>query len=211
LERERTARLLGWGIRLFLAAALTATRTAGGYAPFALGLLAAAGPGADGAAALVGTALGALLFLDFSSALPHLAVAVLLLTAATAFQGISALTRPKVLASTAAGLFLAVNGIYVLQALSPMERVAPCLAAAALTGVSAWFFRPLLRPDEARSTADSVLFLAAALLLALSDLELLGLSLGRILLCVLLAYTAYDRGSTVGAAAGLGLGLTADL
>ena len=32
-----------------------------------------------------------------------------------------------------------------------------------------------------------------------------------VLLCVLLAYTAYERGPVAGASAGLGLGLTADL
>ena len=43
LDRRRTARWIGNGVRFFLAAALTASRTAGGYAPFALGLVAAAG------------------------------------------------------------------------------------------------------------------------------------------------------------------------
>ena len=42
LGKEQSARLLGWGIRFFLAAALTASQTPGGYAPFALGLVAAA-------------------------------------------------------------------------------------------------------------------------------------------------------------------------
>ena len=49
------------------------------------------------------------------------------------------------------------------------------------------------------------------MLLALEDLELAGLSVGRALLCLLLLYTAYQRGSLAGAAAGLGGGLTADL
>ena len=57
LEKEQSARLLGWGIRFFLTAALTASRTPGGYAPFALGCIAAAGPGADGGAALLGPLL----------------------------------------------------------------------------------------------------------------------------------------------------------
>ena len=51
-ERGQTARLLEVGIRFFLAAALTASQTAGGYAPFALGLVSAAGAGLPGAAAL---------------------------------------------------------------------------------------------------------------------------------------------------------------
>lgn len=211
LDRQRTARWLGGGVRFFLAAALTASQTAGGYAPFALGLVAAAGPGTAGAAALIGTAAGALVFMDFTAALPHMAIAVLILTAATSFKGSAFLTQPKILAVTAGVLSLAVGGIYVIQSLAPLERITPCVAAAALTGVSAWLFRPVLYPDGERSAADGLLFLAAALALAFSDLELLGLSLGRTLLCTLLAYTAYDRGTVTGAAAGLGLGLTADL
>ena len=54
IQRLQSGRWLNWGIRFFLTAALTASQTAGGYAPFALGCIAAAGPGADGAAALLG-------------------------------------------------------------------------------------------------------------------------------------------------------------
>ena len=38
LERERAGRLVNLGVRFFLSAALTAGQTAGGSAPFALGL-----------------------------------------------------------------------------------------------------------------------------------------------------------------------------
>ena len=211
LRREQAARLLACGIRFFLAAALTASRTAGEYAPFALGCMAAAGTGAYGAAALAGNFLGALLFLNFSAALPHMATAILILTAATAFQGSKTLGRPKALAVTAAVLSLAVGGIYVAQSLSPMAQLAPCLAAAGLTGVSAWFFAPLLRPEEGKLSQKGVLFLAAALFLALREVTVAGASVGRMLLGTLLLCTAYEHGSSAGAAAGLGLGLTADL
>ena len=210
-ERGQTARLLEVGIRFFLAAALTASQTAGGYAPFALGLVSAAGAGLPGAAALAGTAAGSLLFLEFSAALPHMAIAILILTAATSFRGVARLNGPRAQALIAAGLTLAVQGIYVAQSLAPLENLTPCLAAVCLTGASAWFFRPLLQPDGTQSLQTGLLFLAAALLLTLNDLMLLGVSLGRTALCTLLAYTAYDRGMAVGAAAGLGLGLTVDL
>lgn len=187
LEKEQSARLLGWGIRFFLTAALTASRTPGGYAPFALGCIAAAGPGADGGAALLGGLVGAVLFVDFADALPFLAAGILILTAATAFQGTRFLSGRRVMALTAAVLFLVVSGIYVLQSLSPWDRLTPCLAAAGLTGAAAWFFIPLFQPREAHPDAEGILFLTAALLLALEDLEILGLSIGRTLLCVLLA------------------------
>ena len=78
LTKEQLARLCGWGVRFFLSAALTACQTPGGYAPFALGAVAAAGAGGDGAAALAGAGVGAALFLSFADALPFLASGVLI-------------------------------------------------------------------------------------------------------------------------------------
>ncbi len=211
LTKEQLARLCGWGVRFFLSAALTACQTPGGYAPFALGAVAAAGAGGDGAAALAGAGVGAALFLSFADALPFLASGVLILTAATAFQGSRFLEGRRVMPLTAAVMALTVGGIYAAQSLAPWDHLTPCAAAAALTGAAAWFFQPLFRPEGERPEPDSVLFLAAALLLGLQEVELLGLSIGRMLLCALLAYAAYEQGTVAGAWAGLGLGLTADL
>ena len=85
IPAQMDPRLLG--VRAFLAAALTAVTTPGGYAPFALGFLSAAGAGSGGLAALLGTAAGAFLFLSFAQALPHPAIAILIYTAATTFRG----------------------------------------------------------------------------------------------------------------------------
>lgn len=203
IQRLQSGRWLNWGIRFFLTAALTASQTAGGYAPFALGCIAAAGPGADGAAALLGGVTGALLFLDFQQVLALAAVGILILTAATAFRDTAFLQKPWVLPVLAAGMVLAVGGIYVLQSLDPLSHAAPCAAASALTGVSAHFFT--------RLAPEGLLFLGAALTLALGDLTILNASVGRVLLCALLAYTAYDQGPMTGVTAGLGLGLITDL
>ncbi len=211
LELRQPARLLSWGIRFFLAAALTASQIPDGHAPFALGCIAAAGGGGEGIAALAGAGLGAALFLDFSDALPFLATGILILTAATSFRGTVLQKRPLFMPLTAAALFAAVGGIYVVQALSPLNRLPLYIAATVLTGISAWFFGRLLSSGTDRPAPEGILFLAAALLLALVDLEILGLSPGRALLCLLLTYTAYERGPVTGAAAGLGAGLTADL
>lgn len=124
--------------------------------------------------------------MDFADALPFLAAGILILTAATAFQGTRFLTGRRVMALTAAVLFLIVSGIYVLQSLAPWDRLTPCLAAAGLTGAAAWFFMPLFQPREAHPDAEGVLFLTAALR-GPGGLEILGLSIGRTLLCVLLA------------------------
>ena len=211
LRRQPPARLLSWGIRFFLAAALTASQLPDGHAPFALGCIAAAGPGGGGIAALAGTGAGAMLFLDFGDALPFLAAGILILTASAAFQGTALWGRPLFMPFVSAALFSAVGGIYVIQSLAPMEHLAPYIAAAALTGTSARFFQSLLHPAGDRPAPEGLLFLAAALLAALSDLTILEVSVGRALLCLLLAYTAYEKGPVAGTAAGLCAGLTADL
>ena len=208
--RQQAARPLAWGIRFFLTAALTASQTPGDYAPFALGCVAACGPGAEGIAALLGAGVGAGLFLDFAAALPFLAAAILIFTTAAAFQGLKLLDGPWFHPLAGAGLFLAVSGIYVLQSLSPLRDLGPCLAGTVLVGLSAWYYQPLLQAKQERLEPDSLLFLVGSILLALVDVELAGLSIGRVLLCLLLAYTAYQRGAMAGAAAGLGAGLAAD-
>ncbi|MEY8387846.1 SpoIIE family protein phosphatase [Oscillospiraceae bacterium 38-13] len=209
MERRRTGRLAALGIRFFLAAALTAGQTPGGSAPFALGWIASAGPGLEGGAALAGAAAGAALFLPFRAALPFLAVGVLLVTASSSLGEVMA--RRRWAALTAVGLFAAVEGIYVLQALSPLAHLAEAVAAAGLVGASAWLFFPLLREGTGRPVADGLIALAGALVTAAESLEILGFSPGRALLCFLVALAAYDRGPAAGAAFGLGLGLTAEL
>ena len=165
LERERAGRLVHLGVRFFLSAALTAGQTAGGTAPFALGWVTAAGPGLEGAAALAGAFAGAALFLPFAKALPFLAVAVLIVTASAALGGSWLLSRRRSAALTAMGLFATVEGINIHHTLSPLDRLADCLAAG-LLGASAWLFWPLLRGGEGRGVVDGLLFLAGALVTA---------------------------------------------
>ena len=205
----KDARLLRQGAVFLLSAVLTAVLTPGGCAPFALGFLAAAGTGRDTAAALGGTVLGSFLFLDFVQALPHLAAAVLIFTASAAFRGTAILTRRRINAALAAALFAAVGGIYVVQSLTPWQDLPLCLGATALTAASAYLFWPLLRREG--EMRDGALLLAAAILLAFEEVEVLGCSFSRCLLALLVLYTAVDLGSAAGTAAGLGLGIMADI
>ena len=81
VKLERWEPLAPCAACFLLTAVLCGAQLFGGYAPFALGLVAAAGSGKRGLAALLGGVAGALVFLDFSHALRTLAVAVLLYTA----------------------------------------------------------------------------------------------------------------------------------
>ncbi|MBR3569305.1 MAG: SpoIIE family protein phosphatase [Oscillibacter sp.] len=209
-KNAANALLMACGIRFFLAAALTGNRILGGYAPFALGCVAASGPGLGAFAAFGGAAVGALFLMDFAEALPFLAACALILAASIAFRGNRVLTSSRVVSLTAAALFLSVGMIYVFEAERPADAFLSCLAAAGLTGASAWFFRPLLHPGKEGSPAQGIVFLTAALLLSAQNLNFGGISPGRMLLCVLLACSSFAHGPAVGAMIGLALGLTAD-
>ena len=206
----KDTQLLRRGAAALAALILTAVTIPGGHAPFALGVLSAAGGGAMGLAAMGGTLAGAVLFMSFARALPHLAAAVLIVTAAAALQSSTFFRDVKKRALIASGMFLAVGGIYVAQSLSPMEDLSACLAGAGLTGISAWMFSAAAA-GESRRSADGWVMLLSALLLALRDVDVGGLSLGRGLLCLMVLFLAYDRGMSYGAAAGLAIGLTVDL
>ncbi len=210
MDREQSARWLGWGIRFFLTAALTAAVLPEGGAPLALGCVAAAGPG-GGLAALAGAGLGAALFLPFDQGLPHLAAAVLLVTAATAFQGVRLLSSRWAAPVYTMALFWAVHLAYVLQSPDPVRELPGCLIQGVLAGVSAWAYRPLLTPREGTPEPDSLRFLAASLLMALAGTEVAGISLGRALTVCLVLITAWQGGVSLGATTGLWAGFLADL
>ena len=75
---EWMGRRLDEAIFFALAAVLSGGRIFGGLAPFALGMVASAGGGRLGFAALCGAVCGSLLFLDFPYALRASSIALLL-------------------------------------------------------------------------------------------------------------------------------------
>lgn len=211
LDNARAVRFLNGGVRFFLAAALTAAQITGGSAPFALGFTAACGAGINGMCALAGAVVGALVFLEFSAGLAHIAVAILVYTAAAAFRGMKLTDRPLFTPLVASGMTLAVEGIYVAQSLSPLARLTPCLLTTVLVGVSARCCAPLLRGGEETKKSESLEFLAVTLLLAFSDVAPGGISLGRTVIACLVLFTAWQKGASAGTVTGVWAGLLADL
>ncbi|MBU5626154.1 SpoIIE family protein phosphatase [Oscillibacter sp. MSJ-2] len=210
LNKEQMSLLLGCGVRFFLSAALTGSTVAGGYQPFALGFAAAAGTGAAGGAALAGCLTGAALFLEFADALRFLAAAVLIFAAATAFEGTRPAKSPLFTPVLSVFLFLCVHFIYLFQSFRFWDNLFPCLAAAALTGVSARLYTLLLRQEGNRQL--TLLYVSVTLLTSVAGLALPGgISPGRAAVCCLLLYTAYQQGMGIGAAAGICTGLAMDL
>lgn len=105
-----------------------------------------------------------MLFLDFSGALPFLGRCDFDLYHRGGLSGAEA-AGWTVFTLCRGGTVLADDGIYVLQSLSPLRNLAPCLAATALVGISAWYYQPLLQAGGERPEPDSLLFLAGSILL----------------------------------------------
>ena len=192
LTEARRRDLPALGIRFFLAAALCAARIGGGEAPFALGCVAAAGPGAGGLAALLGCGAGLSLFLDFSSGLIQLGASILTAAAMTALQGTKLAEKRGFAPLCAGGMYLAVKGIWILQSARPEAQLPACLLTASLGALSAWGYVPLLRgrqPEEA-----GLRFLGLTLLAALGEAQLSGVSLGGVGVMALTVLTAWRRG-----------------
>ena len=189
------------GVRFFLAAALCAARIGGGEAPFALGCVAAAGPGAGGIAALLGCGMGLALFLDFASGLIQLGSAILIAAAMTALQGTKLAEKRGFAPVCSGGLYFAVKGIWVLRSADPAAGLPLCLLTAALCGLSAWGYVPLLRgrqPEE-----EGLRFLGLTLLAALGAAEPAGLSLGGVGVMALAVLTAWRQGTAKALETGL--------
>ena len=92
--------------------ALSAAQIGGQYAPWALGLLAAAGTGHPGFGALTGAALGGFCFFDFQPGLRYVAEALLIFCACGTFSDTKAYRRPLFRALGAAVLFFMVQFVY---------------------------------------------------------------------------------------------------
>ena len=135
VKLERWEPLAPCAACFLLTAVLCGAQLFGGYAPFALGLVAAAGSGKRGLAALLGGVAGALVFLDFSHALRTLAVAVLLYTANNAFCETRWYRSRRFLPAMTALMYLAVELVYLLQA--GADEAALCLLSIALAVLAA--------------------------------------------------------------------------
>lgn len=212
VKLERWEPLAPCAACFLLTAVLCGAQLFGGYAPFALGLVAAAGCGKRGLAALLGGVAGALVFLDFSHALRTLAVAVLLYTANNAFCETRWYRSRRFLPAMTALMYLAVELVYLLQA--GADRAALCLLSIALAVLAAVCARAVLEGktmnEEQRQAA--LLVVVTGVLMAASALRLEnGFAPGRILAMLLVMLLAYDRSAGTALAAALGIGLAMDL
>lgn len=193
-------------LRLVLPFFLTAATLRGGYAPFALALVASSGSGLAGLTALAGSLGGALVFLDFQPGLRQVAAATLIFAANSFFAGMRLYDRPWFRPLAAAGLTLVVQFAYLVDR-SAVQWVW-CFASLAVLACAGWCWRQLwTAPDSA---AGALMTAAAAV--ALYDLlPTWDVSAGRLLAAGVVLWMAWGEALPNAAAWGACVGLLLDL
>lgn len=211
-RRETIGKLLVCMARTLLAMLLAGARLFGGYAPFAVGMVAGAGPGWEGLSALIGAATGALLFLDFPHALRCTGCCVLLFTANNAFCEGKAYRRIWFLSAMTAAMTVAVEAVYALRS-GGAEGVVNCAMAVVLSAFVAPCARLALEEQDARRThpaASLVMLLGALTALSVPELRS-GLAPGRIAAVLALLLLVFERERSAALVSALCIGLCVDL
>lgn len=194
-------------LHFVLAVIFSGARLFGGYAPFAVGFTAAAGTKRRGIAALLGSTVGALLFLDFTHALRTIAAVILLYVALSSLAETKLAGKKYFLPLLTVATMLAVEFAYVIGA--GAYEAAYCLVSLLLAGLSAYCCKLVLRGDESPFARTVVML---GLLMSFSAYETRdGFAPGRIvsMLAVLLIAFGRERASAI--PTGLCVGLAVDL
>ena len=199
--------------RFLLSAVLAVGDILGGYSPFALGFVAASGPGAGGFFALLGASMGYLLSKPLVDAFRYLATAILIYAVAFAFYDLKIYTTRFFMPVSAAFLGGLTGFVYLAEAGWEATSVICFASELLLIGLSARFFTLAARRD---ATADqqrlATLLTLGALAISLQAVPLpFSLSLGGILCAAVVLWAGRYTDPFGCAVAALGLGLCLDL
>ena len=194
-------------LHIVLAAIFSGARLFGGYAPFAVGFTAAAGTQRRGIASLLGSAAGALLFLDFTHALRTIAAVVLIYVTNSGLAGTKLSGKKYFLPLLSAAIMLAVEFAYVIGA--GAYEAAYCLVSLVLAGLSAYCCKLVLRGDE---SPFALMVVMLGVLMSFSAYETSdGFAPGRIVAMLAVQLIAFARERRSAVPAGLCVGLAVDL
>lgn len=210
-----------WCMRFMLGSVLAAGEIFGGFAPFGVGFVACSGSGTDGLGALLGAALGYLVFRGFTGGIRYAAACVLVFSVAFAFYDVKLYRKSWFMPLMAAGMDAITGFVYLSDARWSPGQVVFFLTEVLLAGASAYFYRLAFAPWRKKKQEETVLttrqtvslfFLLGTLLMSLAGITFLGdLSVGRTLAILLVLAVGYAGGLGCGAAAGVAAGLGMDL
>lgn len=209
-NKEVSGKIVDTAIHFLFSAVFAGAGLFGGYAPFAVGSVAAAGHGRRGMAALLGCASGALLFLNFSHALRTIAAAVLLYTANNAFYDLKVYRKKAFLPLLSAGLMLSVEFVYVIKA--GVGEAVYCLLSVLIAAVCTHCCCTILHDEGKEEHPAATLFVLLGILMAFSSFETRGgFAPGRIAALLALLLIAFEQERSAAVAGALCIGFAVDL
>ena len=204
-------------IHFLLAAVLAGGQLFGGYAPFALALVGAAGSGVNAAAALAGASFGYLTLMGLVDGLRYVSASILTFSVAFAFYDVKLYKLPWTMPVVAAAMDGCTGFVYLSQRGWTTREVIFFVLEILITAAACYGFRAALaslrRPggQGAERRAGGML-LGAAVLVSLSNLYLVAeVSVGRLLAAAAVMACAWQGGTGAGAVSGVVLGLAMDL
>ncbi len=211
ISRDKVMPFVDAAVRFLGGGVLCCGQVLGGYAPFALGWMAASGGGRAGLFALLGVAAGAAAFLPFSAALRTVAASVLIFSANNAFALSPVRTRRLYLPVLTVSMFFAVEFVYLTRA--GAAQAAYCLLSAGLAALFSVCCSPLLQKSGEGKVPPAVLagaflgFLSAAVSVQLHG----GFTPGRIPALALVILLSFAGSAGTATAFALCVGLVMDL
>jgi stage II sporulation protein E len=199
--------------RFLLGAVLAAGNILGGYSPFALGFVAASGPGAGGLFALLGAGLGYLLTQPLAEAFRYLATAVLIYAVAFAFYDLKLYAKRFFMPLCAAGMEALTGFVYLAERGWSADNLVCYLTEIALVALSARAFI-LWRSEQAQPNQRRMGMLVAlsAAVISLQSVPLpFGVQLGGVVTAAVILWSARYLTPFACVALSAALGLCLDL
>ena len=209
------------GIHFLLAAIMAGGLIFGDYAPLGVAVVAGAGSGICGGAALLGAGLGYLTLLGFADGLRYLSASILTFAIAFAFHD-AAFTRRLWVMPSVSGVLMAITGyIYFSQGGWRTEDVIYFVGEILLTVYVGWACRMVLMPIRLKKGDQwgltnrrmaAIVIVVSALLVSLNGVVLWqDITLGRILAVVIVISVAWRLGPAYAAVLGVCVGLALDV
>lgn len=217
-NEETQKKAVGAALYFALGFAMSGARMIGDTSPFGAAMVAAAGPGLGGVAALFGACLGYVLLGGLDWGIKYLACCVLVYTASFAFQELTLYRKPAfmpVVTAVIAMITALLGNISISRQTIPVA--ARLFLEVVLAGGCTYFFTEALsneeRITERSETRRNIawVILLSCLMMSLSRVTILGfISAGRIGCCMIIMLAAYTAGMFSGCAVGTAMGIAID-
>jgi stage II sporulation protein E len=217
---ENKARIAEYVTRFALSLILAGADILDDLSPFAVGFIASSGGGGGGVCALIGGAVGYLMFGQFVWAIKYVAIAVIICTVSIVFRDTDIFHSVWFMPVAAWFVSLCIGFVASSNGGFSAAKTTLMITDAVITGGCAFFFKLALSPFSGRlnfgqgaetTHTISVLILLSTVLISLSGVMLFRVvSVGRAVATTVVFLAAYKGGVGLGCASGVAVGLAMD-